>query len=305
MSVQPRTSVEALERLAYDALANGATREGSRYVEWHIAGNCRSPVRVNQYSRASESARALRRIYVPATHRRPGVHYRPSAGVGMEVTLLTRCRRCEACLAARAQHWRYRAVAECQKAPRTWFGTLTLNPGEHYRIDALVRQRETNWHDLSPEGLFALRSAEVGKYLTLWLKRVRKNSGTHFKYLSVTEEHTGKTHYRDKEIREAVLLGYPHIHVLIHEMEGALPLRKKFLTGRMQRNGVEWEYPPAWCRFEDGKRVTLGFTKFKLLEPEQPLKGAMYLCKYLSKSMLARVRASEHYGNVSDITLVE
>lgn len=203
---------------------------------------------------------------------------------------MTECRRCEECLRKRAARWRYRAVAECEQAPRTWFGTLTLRPEEHYRIDALARQSERNWHDLTDHAISGLRMRGVGKELTKWLKRVRKNSGVPFRYLAVTEIHTGekRSRIKDREVQQHAITGYPHIHLLVHEVNGEEPLLKKHLSGRWDDKCSVWETPPSW---------TLGFTKFKLLPPDDKQKGAMYLCKYLSKAMDARVRASIDYGN--------
>lgn len=284
--LKPSVSVEALEGLASTALAAGGRREGLRYVEWDISGSCLAPVRVNRYSNATQ-----------------WVRHRGKYHIGMEVTLLTKCRRCDDCARKRAAHWRYRAIEECLAAPRTWFGTLTLRPDEHYRIDALSRVGQRNakgsgwlvkpcrdWQDLTDEGRSAVRMQHVGREVTLWLKRVRKNSGVPFRYLLATEIHTGKRVPKDDDFARHVMTGYPHVHVLIHEVAGAEPLRKKFLTGRYNEQLGRWEYPPSW---------TLGFTKFTLLDESDPKKGAMYLCKYLSESIEARVRASIDYGNVS------
>lgn len=314
MSDEPNTSVEALERLAYQALMSGGRAEGSRYVEWDISGNCRNPVRVNRYSRASENPKVLREgrrkadpfakvigrigdIIVPWHEIKRVARVQR---LGMEVTLLTECRRCDECLRKRAARWRFRAVAECEAAPRTWFGTLTLRPEEHYKIDALLRlgvkdakgryrrQPVTNWHELTDEARARLRIAEVNRELTLWLKRVRKNSGCQFRYLAVTEIHTGegRSAIKDPETRSHCITGFPHLHLLVHEVPGQ-PLLKKFLAGRQVAG--RWETLPTW---------KLGFTKWKLLPPDDRKKGAMYLCKYLSKAMDARVRASEHYGSI-------
>lgn len=296
MSGKPNCSREALERLALIGLANGARREGLRYVEWDISANCRNPVRVNRYSRASEMARTIRedRYYVPATRVNPGYWANKPARIGMEVTLLTKCRRCPECLRERAAIWRYRALAECQLAPRTWFGTLTLRMEEHYRLDALARADVRNWHELTETARYALRMRQVGTELTKWLKRVRKNSGVPLRYLAVTEIHTGEKRSRisrDVEWQQHAVTGYPHIHLLMHELPGEEPLLKKYLAGRWNEASSSWETPPSW---------TLGFTKFKLLDHDHAEKGAYYLCKYLSKAMDARVRASIDYGNVSE-----
>lgn len=306
---KPNCSVESLERLAYQAMLNGGRSEGSRYVEWDIGGNCRNKQRVNRYSRASELASSIRedREYVNATAVNPGYWRQKGARIGMEVTLLTKCRtKCPVCLAERAALWRGRAISECEAASRNWFGTLTLRPEEHYRLDAIaragirhpsdkfwIREPMFNWHDLTDDARAAERMQAVGRELTLWLKRVRKNSGVPFRYLAVTEIHDGskRSQIKDRELRSHCVTGHPHIHILMHEVDAGRPLLKKFLSGRWSDRKSDWETPPSW---------KLGFTKFKLLDDVQDRKkGAMYLCKYLSKAMLARVRPSIDYGGVT------
>lgn len=66
--------------------------------------------------------------------------------------------------------------------------------------------------------------------------------------------------------------GWPHLHALIHERGD--PVRKELLAR-------QWPH---------------GFTTFKLCDAQAPI----YVTKYLSKSMLARVRASLRYGSRSE-----
>ena len=62
--------------------------------------------------------------------------------------------------------------------------------------------------------------------------------------------------------------GNPHYHMLIHEVEGTL-------TKAVIQSAWSW-----------------GFSQVKLTDP----RTAIYVCKYLSKSQGARVRASLGYG---------
>ena len=114
----------------------------------------------------------------------------------------------------------------------------------------------TDFDALSPHDQFMERMTEIGREVTLYLKRVRKESGARVRYLLVAEAH--KT-------------GLPHLHILVHEASPDMPVRHKTLEG-------QWK---------------LGFTRFKLAHD---VKTASYVCKYISKALLARVRASLRYG---------
>jgi len=188
----------------------------------------------------------------------------PGGKSTLRLRLLTRCRSCEACLKHRAALWRARATAETKAATRTWFGTLTLTPEAQFKALNEARQdiaiQGLDYDALKPDDQFRVRHRMIGPDITKWLKRVRKNSGAPLKYLLVAEAHKS---------------GDPHYHVLIHERSIDLPVRHKVLT-------------TAW---------RLGFTKFNLIDnPNQ----ATYLCKYLSKSLRAKVRASQAYGKSPD-----
>lgn len=263
--------LEAVERLAIEALAQGAERKGSRKVFWDVSGDCRSPVHVVTWSRATGLIkRARQRNYM------------------MEVSLDTRCRKCPECRKARARLWRARAIAETKAAERTWFGTLTANLVEHHRFETQARAAAAGtWEGLSNDAQFHALATEFGKEITLWLKRVRKNGGLSFaqrllkrqelrslgepeviepiafRYLITCEVH-------DSEKTSPELRGRPHFHCLIHEYSGR-PIRK---------NGLQ----EPW---------KLGFTNFKLVKGMQ---GPMYVAKYLEDADDVRVRASENYG---------
>lgn len=84
-----------------------------------------------------------------------------------------------------------------------------------------------------------------------------RKTGAVFRYLLVLECHKS---------------GLPHYHLLCHEQSCDNVLRKKILQDK-------------W---------TWGFSSWKLA---QDANSCAYVAKYLSKSMLARVRASENYGD--------
>ncbi len=210
-------------------------------VHWDAAGRCQRPHRVERYGRP-EAPRSKRNVVVSRHRAKP-----------LLVELDVPCRACPPCLRSRAARWRHRATQEALRSGRTWFGTMTLNPQAHFVM--LARARALN-ADLAEPDEFGARCVEVGKELTLWLKRVRKNSGVKLRYMAVFEAHKS---------------GLPHLHVLVHECSHG-----ETVTHR--------ELSRAW---------KLGFTRFNLVS-EPAAFG--YVTKYLTKSAGARVRASTYYG---------
>lgn len=184
----------------------------------------------------------------------------PLEGKHMSVDMWTRCRRCDPCLRARRLLWQDRGRVEYASAPRTWLLTLTNSPERHAHQLSLVRRalakQGVDYDALAYGEQFTLRAAEMGKEHTKFLKRLRKNSAAPFRYLSVTEMHKS---------------GLPHLHVLLHEQDWMRPLRKDMIQS-------------CWSD---------GFSNCKLVES---VAQAVYVCKYLSKTSVARVRASLGYG---------
>lgn len=182
-------------------------------------------------------------------------------GGAMFMDLQVRCRRCVRCRRHRAALWRARARNECAIASRTWFGTLTLSPNRQAWVTMnarkLAEQRVIEWSSATQEDVFKLRCAVIGAEFTRYLKRVRKNSGAPLRYLLVSEAHKS---------------GLPHLHMLVHQQRELQPI----LYDQLKK-------PWHW-----------GFVNFKLVDDHK--RSAAYVCKYLSKSMLVRVRASLRYG---------
>lgn len=180
----------------------------------------------------------------------------PPAFLDLEV----RCRRCAPCLKARSVNWALRAKCELQAASRSWFGTMTLRPGEHYlmqcRAMAYAEARGTRWAELSLDEQFQARHRVISGEITKWLKRIRKESESRLRYCLVAEPHKS---------------GLPHYHILIHE---------RWLGGQVTERVLRRQW-------------NLGFSKFHLVEGSST---AWYVCKYLSKTASARVRASLQYG---------
>lgn len=173
--------------------------------------------------------------------------------------MYVRCRRCEACLRQRGRVWRARAIVETHAARRTWFGTLTLAPdwATQARYAADRRLQDRISDRGDQTNQFQAMVDFVNPEITKWLKRVRKNTGAAIRYMLVAEAHKS---------------GNPHWHCLIHEYAGSAPKRALHTA---------WRY---------------GFSHFKLVD-ENDTKAVSYVCKYLAKSAITRIRASREYGS--------
>lgn len=243
--------LDDIHRMAAKALAAGAVRVNVCRVRWDISGRCERPFITELWGRPSSKTIPAER-YVIWRKGTPGT---------MCIELHTPCRKCEKCRQARAALWHARATSEIRAAPRTWFGSLTLSPENHFRIATAIAVRCServtgDFYAMSPEEQFRRRHAEISKELTKYLKRVRMEAGVPLRFLLVTEAHKS---------------GLPHYHLLVHEASPLQPVRHKVLAG-------QWK---------------LGFSNWKLADHLAP----WYICKYISKSSLARVRASIDYGN--------
>lgn len=251
--------IEQIERIAQKALAHGATRHSYRNVEWDVSGKCENPIPVDLFSRATGNLKNINHKVSNGVVFKRTVNPRPAMTVLMHVP----CRKCRTCLAIKAWKWRHRAIWEIAQAERTWFGTLTLRPEEHYKLDLLAKTHERNITETDYVGVFDGRAREAGKLVTKYFKRLRKETRQPFRYLLVTEIHDGET-------TSPEMKGRPHMHILLHEFAGQ-PFRKELL----QR---QWPH---------------GFTNWKLVSDA---KAASYITKYVSKALDARVRASINYG---------
>lgn len=204
----------------------------------------------------------------------------PAGVVSYAVILLVPCRKCEACKAVRAHFWAHRAGREYERASCTWLGTITMAP--YHRMELLAKA--ATWFHIHPDAKCTLetefRSAcwAMGIEVTKYLKRVRANERQRsgllkpLRYLLVAEEHAD---------------GFPHFHLLLHEAK-----RWDFVS--------ESEYyltKSLKVRVDDNSNLKgawrLGHTQFELCDD---VNAAAYPCKYLSKDMLWRVRASLRYG---------
>ncbi len=249
---------ETVESLYKRGMAEGGSRKSLARLEWDVAGRCLAPI--TRFVDARPAAKGKGK-YVMVGEKTP---------IPLQIDLVVPCRKCGHCLKRRKWLWTARAIDEYRLAVRTWFGTFTLTLDEHEYIRHLcVQQSSRQGEDfdlLTDDEKFIRRDRKCRRWLTLWLKRVRKNSGAKLRYLIVCEAHKS---------------GLPHYHALIHETSESTPVTKRCLQA-------------AWPH---------GFTSFKLL-PENESWRAAYACKYLSKSILARVRASIGYGKHSINTVL-
>lgn len=151
-----------------------------------LSGRCYAP-----------AFRQLRGVGDPVLARDRGPHGVKQFFIDMHV----RCRSCGWCLRQRSRAWESRASTETTRATRTWFITLTLSPANHYLMLAQARAAGRN----DPSREFADRCWAIGKEITRYLKRIRKESGAKLRYVLVAEPHKS---------------GLPHFHMLVHEQGG-------------------------------------------------------------------------------------
>lgn len=171
------------------------------------------------------------------------------------------CRRCRVCLARRSAHWAARAKVELSAASRTWFCTLTASPEWQFVYAARASAR------LEKRGV-AFHALSDGEQ---FIERSSEFGRDITKYLKRIRKESGVP-LRYILVAEAHKSGLPHFHMLLHEASDKA-IRWKTLS-------EQWKQ---------------GFSQFKLVEGNG---AAWYVCKYLSKAALARVRASRLYGRV-------
>lgn len=239
---------------------------GPGVVRWDVSAGCLTPRYVEVLGRAARN-HATKGSHGQVLRGDLTLHPQPRMGYisnwsdpPATVEILTKCRRCAPCLRARGLEWTYRAQRELQAAARTWFGTMTLRPEEHWLASCKweVAKAGRKFGELSPREQFQAETEVVSVEITRWLKRVRKQSGARLRYLLVAEAHKS---------------GLPHYHVLVHEVS---PLET--VGERVLRH--QWK---------------LGHSKFKLVEGTAV---AGYVAKYISKAAECRVRASVRYGKI-------
>lgn len=236
----------ALARL-YTAAPLACVAMGAASSAWQISGRCRRPKSVTLIGRPL---------------RKPGQLWQlvPQTGMPYFMDMEVACRGCPECLSRRAQVWKRRALAEWVSSPRTWLVTMTFHPHRHMEFlcagMAEAGRQGVRWSDLSPDEQYRRLAREAGKDVQKYLKRVRKQTGTRFRYMVVSEPHKS---------------GKPHFHMLLHEISAWGSVGERDLR-------LNWRG---------------GFIRAKLVRDPA---GAGYAAKYLAKEKGARVRASLRYG---------
>lgn len=290
--------VEAIETWVRRGLAEGwvvrkphalADEADDRYLRprrafvAELAMDCEEPYTVEVWGRYSRTGKQVKGIWVDVN---------------------TRCRKCQSCLDRKAKYWAARAMDEYVQSSATWMLTLTCTPEFHYEMDArmrqplyvagkLVRHEVGPFNGLASATLFRLRAREIGYEITKYLKRIRKERGA-FRYLLVAERHM-------KDPNSPVF-GRPHFHVLLHEQDNALVLphewqvSKGFCEADCKNHGRPLYHKTAGEAHDAAIVRTQwahGWTKLVRCGNAQ---SALYVCKYVSKDPMARVRSSQGYG---------
>lgn len=245
--------LDEVHALADRALGNGGRQHSASVVSWDISNGCEAPVERWVCGKPSpDPVKGGRDVII-----RPG-----KTPHTLNVDINVRCRKCPACLRARARLWAVRAQAETMASVRTWLVTLTLSPDEHVKAWAAAHvKNDARGVDLDAtpsHQQFAARIEAIGPDLTKYIKRIRATCEGKLRYLLVAEPHKS---------------GLPHFHMLVHETS---------------EHGVT-------SRNLEGKWSRGTITGAKLVRDVQ---HATYICKYLSKALDARVRASRRYGLV-------
>lgn len=209
---------------------------------------------------------------------KPGVVTRPLSGdcerpIGftevagrsarLHVDTDVRCRKCGSCLRWKRRVWSARAAYEIGATPRTWMVSLTATPTEHYKM--LCRTYDH-------PGVVAPSRHTTGEE-ALWKARADEFGKLVTLWLKRVRARGARLSYL--LVTEAHKSGLPHVHLLVHDLGGT----------SYRRLTETWPH---------------GFAHAKLVEGPD---AARYVTKYLVKSMLARVRASQHYGHQTNLPM--
>lgn len=239
-----------LERLAKQALQKGATQyidpiSGDthfRHIMWDVAGVCKDPFLLDLSARK----------YVD----------RATAEISSKflwIQISVKCRTCSTCLHERRNQWGTRGVSEFHKASRVWFGTLTFDAEAalQLRYSAITRLEKsgTSFVKLTTAEQFHELEKQTYREMSLWLKRLRKETKAKYRFLAVGEPHKS---------------GVPHYHILIYEQGSRI--KKRTLKAQWTQGFTKWKVADTedtvWyvCKYltksESGKvRASIRFGK--------------------------------------------
>lgn len=263
--------------LKYGALWQPETLYGAS-IQWDTAGSCENPTE-RQFIGLIPGLTPSKDYHK--------IRNRDLQEIKGRATLQVRCRKCQPCKRHKSKFWAARATSEVQAHPRTRFLTGTLSPymRHFFRMraphaihaeawgklsykarSALLRELPTDtqkqhWELLSKPAQDRALLRVVNHRIDGYLARVRRRNPGKFRYMLVYETH------KDGEL---------HVHALIHddgkhtspsERDFRLEWRKHFMSKVFQIKTVENDQDAPW-----------------------------YCCKYISKSMMGRVRCSLSYG---------
>lgn len=257
--------------IASKALASGAALQVP-VITWDAQGSCEEPVCIEFEGRPGVAKNAKR---IPPALASMDGH---AIFIDMKVACRTKC---EPCLRKRGFRWAISINRELARARRSWMVTLTCEPDYLVRCKLEVADALTGDIDYRTEDeQFRRLCGRIGKDLTLYLKRLRKRLAAKrgegdnpeaalFRYCAVFEKHKS---------------GEPHIHLVVHESIGGVPIRWADLVRDQTKPGQRPEDVP--------KRWPHGHAEGHIVGE---LGKGWYLAKYLSKEACARVRASQGY----------
>lgn len=253
-----------------------------------FAGGCESPVSRKLLARPYRT-QSIDLGWVPdrvLSPLRRGVSIIDRWVHAVELEMLVRCRHCGTCRRARAAMWAERAMIEAEASSRVWMACLEFKPEVAFAMKARAQLRErargNAWEALSSDERFRALQFQAGRYLTLWLKRLRK-AGHKIRYLVAAEAHES---------------GVPHYHAILHEL--GEPVRKCCMEcRRKQAAGLPWRSGQGCCWEASWPH---GFTKFELVTSGDERRAVRYVTKYAAKNVAARLRPSIRYG-VGDNTI--
>lgn len=252
--------IERVYALAAKALAAGAAYQSRSVIAWELAGRCQSPRSVSVIGRPDRQHNIVYASWrwSPQIGERKGHEWRSGLRHALEVRMEVPCRECGDCLRSRARQWRVRMARECELSQRTWFGTLTLSPDRHMHWLSVARAKATQrGYDLDADSPYGQATSIAAALYRAWQLGAKRLRKSGFRLRYVMVVETHKS-------------GVPHLHVLVHEQVGSAQITWRVLSA-------------LWAE---------GFSTWKLADAT----SATYVCKYLSKSVLGRVRASTRYG---------
>ena len=214
----------------------------------------------------------------PALLVQEGSEYRERGGKRAHVVFMeTRCRQCPWCDKQTQAHWAMRGREEFAVAGglRTWFGTLTFKPEvvAHYLLTVQARQYLDRVQSYTGPDIKVRSYEELPEEERVRLLANQAGQDVQ-RYLKRLRK--GGAEFKYLAVPEAHKSGAPHFHLLLHE-RGA-PIRHKTLKSQWSAQGFS-----DWSLANDADAV-------------------WYVCKYITKASLGRVRASEAYGQGNVLT---